>query len=69
MALVDLAGPGASLDGHGRARAVEGHPLGGEGQGPVVLEEHHPLAGGLVGHGEVVLLPLVHSVGIAGLGQ
>ena len=39
--LVDLAGAGAALDGHGRAGAVEGHGLGVKGQRTVIFQQHH----------------------------
>ena len=68
-ALVDLAGPGAALDGPGRARAVEGDFLGGEGQRAVISQQHHALTGSLIGDLQVFLLPPGHFAGAARLGQ
>ena len=67
--LVDLAGAGAALDGHGRAGAVECHGLGGQGQGTVIFQQHHTLAGRPVGHQTIFPLPLGHGIGAARLGS
>ena len=68
-ALVHLAGAGAALDGSGCAGAVKGDPFGPKRQRSIVFQKHDPLAGGLIGHGEIFFLPPAHLIGTAGSGQ
>ncbi len=69
MALIDLSGAGAPLDGGNSAGAVEGRLFCPEGQGPIVFQQHHSLAGGLIGDPQIVLFPPGRLIGIAGFGQ
>ena len=68
-ALVHLSGAGAALDGPGRAGTVKGDLFGPEGQRAIVFQQHDPLAGGLVGHRQILPFPLAHRIGAAGSGQ
>ena len=68
MALVDLAGAGTALDGHGRTGTVQHNLFGLKGQRTVIFQQHHGFAGSLIGYCQILLLPLGDLTGIAGFG-
>ena len=68
MALVDLTGTGAALDGHGCARTIQRDFFGLQWQGTVIFQQHHCLTGCAVGDLQVILLTLSDLVRIACFG-